>query len=63
MNGFWALLNGDRNLVYWPPYGFVACSRAALLQEREAMRGKKVALVLSGGNLDRALYLKALTSG
>ncbi len=43
--------------------GAGAAQLAALLQERERMRGKKVALVLSGGNLDRALYLKALTSG
>ena len=43
--------------------GAGAAQLAALLKERERMRGKKVALVLSGGNLDRALYLKALTSG
>ena len=42
--------------------GAGAAQLAALIKEREAMAGKKVALVLSGGNLDRALYLKALTS-
>ncbi len=43
--------------------GAGAAQLAALLKEREVMAGRKVALVLSGGNLDRALYLKALTSG
>ncbi len=36
---------------------------AALLKEREAMRGKKVGLALSGGNMDRDLYLRALGTG
>jgi len=40
--------------------GAGAAPLAALLQERDAMRGRKVGLVLSGGNLDRALYLRAL---
>ncbi len=43
--------------------GAGAAQLAALLQEREAMRGRNVALVLSGGNLDRALYLRALGGG
>ncbi len=43
--------------------GAGAAQLAALLKERETMAGKRVALVLSGGNLDRALYSKALTSG
>jgi threonine dehydratase len=40
--------------------GAGAAPLAALLTEREQMRGRKVGLVLSGGNLDRALYLRAL---
>jgi threonine dehydratase len=34
---------------------------AALMQERERMAGKRVALVLSGGNIDRPIYLRTLT--
>ena len=33
---------------------------AALLKERERMQGKKVAIVISGGNIDRARYLQVL---
>ena len=40
--------------------GAGAAPLAALLKEREAMRGKKIGLVLSGGNLDRDLYMRAL---
>ena len=40
--------------------GAGAAPLAALLKERGAMQGKRVGLVLSGGNLDRALYLEAL---
>ncbi len=40
--------------------GAGAAPLAALLKERETMRGRKVGLILSGGNLDRALYLRAL---
>jgi len=40
--------------------GAGAASLAALLQERERMRGKRVGLILSGGNIDRDLYLSAL---
>ncbi len=40
--------------------GAGAAPLAALLKERERMRGRKVGLILSGGNLDRDLYLKAL---
>ncbi len=40
--------------------GAGAAPLAALLGERRRMRGRKVGLVLSGGNLDRALYLRAL---
>ncbi len=41
--------------------GAGAAPLAALLKDRAAMRGCKVGLVLSGGNLDRALYLRALS--
>ena len=40
--------------------GAGAAPLAALLKEREAMAGKSVGLVLSGGNLDRDLYIRAL---
>ena len=40
--------------------GAGAAPLAALLNEREKLRGRTVGLVLSGGNLDRALYLRAL---
>ena len=33
---------------------------AALLQERERMQGRRVGLILSGGNIDRPLYLRVL---
>ena len=41
--------------------GAGAVALAGLMSEAETMRGKRVAVVLSGGNIDRALYLKALT--
>jgi len=31
-----------------------------LLQEGDRMRGRKVGLILSGGNVDRAVYLAVL---
>jgi threonine dehydratase len=40
--------------------GAGACPLAALLQERAAMRGRKVGLVLSGGNIDRGVYAKII---
>ncbi len=40
--------------------GAGAAALAALLQERERLAGKRVGLVLSGGNIDRELYLRAL---
>jgi threonine dehydratase len=40
--------------------GAGAAGLAALLQERERMKGKRVALVLSGGNIDRDVYLRLL---
>ncbi|MGH6718856.1 MAG: threonine dehydratase [Alphaproteobacteria bacterium] len=40
--------------------GAGAAPLAALLKERDAIAGKRVGLILSGGNLDRALYARAL---
>ena len=40
--------------------GAGAASLAALLQERERLAGKRVGLILSGGNIDRPLYLRLL---
>jgi len=37
--------------------GAGAAALAALLKERDTMRGKEVAVILSGGNIDRDLYL------
>jgi len=42
--------------------GAGAAALAALLQEREVNAGEKVGLILSGGNIDRALYTRALAS-
>lgn len=43
--------------------GAGAAPLAALLQERASMTGKRVALVLSGGNVDRALLRQVLEGG
>ena len=43
--------------------GAGAASLAALMQERERQAGKRVGLILSGGNIDRPLYLRALADG
>ena len=40
--------------------GAGAAPLAALLQERARMAGKRVALILSGGNIDRPLYASVL---
>jgi threonine dehydratase len=40
--------------------GSGAAPLAALMQERGSMAGKKVGLILSGGNADRVLFAKAL---
>lgn len=40
--------------------GAGAASLAALMQERDRQTGKRVGLILSGGNIDRPLYLRAL---
>ncbi len=40
--------------------GAGAVSLAALIQEKEAMKGKRVGLILSGGNLDRAKLRRVL---
>jgi threonine dehydratase len=40
--------------------GAGALSLAAALQERETLRGKNVAIVLSGGNVDRQIFTRVL---
>jgi threonine dehydratase len=40
--------------------GAGAAPLAALLAEKDRQRGRKVGLILSGGNIDRPLYLQAL---
>jgi threonine dehydratase len=40
-----------------------AAALAALLQERATVRGRKVAIILSGGNVDSDVYSRVLTSG
>jgi len=40
--------------------GAGAAALAALLKEKEKMAGKRVALVLSGGNVDRGVYAQVL---
>jgi threonine dehydratase len=40
--------------------GAGAAALAALLQERDRMAGRKVAVILSGGNIDRPLYREIL---
>ena len=42
--------------------GAGAATLAALLKDRDKMAGKRVALVLSGGNVDTAVYRDALAS-
>ncbi len=43
--------------------GAGAASLAALMQERDQMKGKRVGLILSGGNIDKPVYLRALAGG
>lgn len=43
--------------------GAGAASLAALMQERERLAGKRIGLILSGGNIDRPLYLRTLADG
>jgi threonine dehydratase len=43
--------------------GAGAATLAALLNEKDRMEGKRVAIVLSGGNIDRALYAEVLAEG
>jgi threonine dehydratase len=43
--------------------GAGAAALAALMQEREAMRGKRIGLILSGGNIDTDKLAQVLTGG
>ncbi|WP_447890750.1 threonine dehydratase [Pseudomonas hormoni] len=40
--------------------GAGAAALAALIQERETMEGKRVGVILSGGNVDRAVYARVI---
>jgi threonine dehydratase len=42
--------------------GAGAAAFAAALQEREQLAGRKVAVVLSGGNVDREIFARVLAS-
>ena len=42
------------------PVAVGAAALAALLQERDRLAGKRVGLVLSGGNIDRPVYRRVL---
>jgi threonine dehydratase len=41
--------------------GAGAAPLAAALQERDHLRGRKVAVVISGGNVDRTMFADVLT--
>jgi threonine dehydratase len=43
--------------------GAGAAALAALMQEHERLKGKRVGLILTGGNIDKSLYLRALAGG
>jgi threonine dehydratase len=43
--------------------GAGAAALAALLKDRDKMRGRRVALILSGGNVDAAVYRRVLAEG
>ena len=51
-----ALFSDTHNLVE----GAGAAPLAALMKERDRMRGRRVAVVVSGGNIDRATLVRAL---
>jgi threonine dehydratase len=42
--------------------GAGAAPLAAVLKEKPAVKGKKVAVVLSGGNVDRSVYQQVLAA-
>ena len=43
--------------------GAGAAALAGLIEDGATMHGKRVAVVLSGANIDRDLYLKAMSAG
>lgn len=43
--------------------GAGAAPLAALIQEKDRMAGKRVGLIVTGGNIDRSLYMEALAAG
>ena len=50
----------QRAVAELKPVDLHAAPLAALLQERARMAGKRIALILSGGNIDRDLYAQVL---
>jgi threonine dehydratase len=42
--------------------GAGAAALAALLQDKESIRGRTVAIVLTGGNVDSGVYSKVITA-
>ncbi|MNR40564.1 hypothetical protein D3C85_1588620 [compost metagenome] len=40
--------------------GAGASALAALISEREAMSGRRVGVILSGGNVDRSVYAQVI---
>lgn len=51
-----ALFDGTHNVAD----GAGASPLAALLAERDRMRGRKAGIVLSGGNVDREVFVRVL---
>ena len=43
--------------------GAGAAAFAALMRERERMKGKRVAVILSGGNVDAEVFREVLAGG
>ncbi|MNL82285.1 hypothetical protein D3C87_2096290 [compost metagenome] len=41
--------------------GAGAAALAALISEREAMSGRRVGVILSGGNVDRSVYARVIS--
>jgi threonine dehydratase len=42
--------------------GAGAAALAALLQDKQSMRGRTAAIVLTGGNVDSGVYAKVITA-
>jgi threonine dehydratase len=42
--------------------GAAAAALAGLLHEREALRGRRAGIILTGGNVDRSLFAEVLAA-